>query len=157
MNQILSDLGIKLIPGLIIAVFTSYFTVKLSIRRFYAEKWWEKKQEIYSRLIEALHYLKRYFSEKLEDVRERGHLNEEKEEKLKIEYSQASMELDKIKDLASLLLSQNAVSIIEKYEKDEKEALQSNSFYDYLDHSLVAVEECLKKIKIEAKIDLKIH
>ena len=40
-------------------VVSAISTVRLALRRFRSEKWWERKADSYSRIIEALHQLKR--------------------------------------------------------------------------------------------------
>jgi hypothetical protein len=42
------------LSGLLIAIVTSFLTVRLAVWRFHSEKWWEKKAEIYAKLLEAL-------------------------------------------------------------------------------------------------------
>jgi len=44
----------NILPGLIIAVATSWVTVRLSLRRFRTERWWERKADAYSDLLEKL-------------------------------------------------------------------------------------------------------
>jgi len=48
MPEWIPDILKAVLPGIIIAVLTSILTVHLAIRRFHEEKWWEKKQEMYS-------------------------------------------------------------------------------------------------------------
>ena len=67
-----------LIPGIIIACLASILTVRLAIRRFHEEKWWEKKQEMYSRLLEILHHLKKYASEHYEGQFDSNYITDEK-------------------------------------------------------------------------------
>jgi hypothetical protein len=40
----------------VVAVLTAIITVQLSFRRFQAERWWDRKADAYSRIIEALHH-----------------------------------------------------------------------------------------------------
>ena len=58
------DIIIKIVPGIIIAIFTSsitaYLTAKWSLKRFYSEKWWERKEKAYSEIIDALYDLLQY-------------------------------------------------------------------------------------------------
>lgn len=55
MNPWYIQLLLTLIPALIVGVATALVTVKLSIRKFYTERWWERRADAYSRIVEALH------------------------------------------------------------------------------------------------------
>src|SRR6266498_5251425 len=73
-----------LLSGLFIAVVTSILTVRLALWRFYSEKWWERKAELYSRLMEALYDMHLYHREWLDDYESQGgEESHEKEQKRK--------------------------------------------------------------------------
>lgn len=46
--------------GLVVATVSSVVTVRLALRRFYSEKWWERKSSAYTTVIEALHHVREY-------------------------------------------------------------------------------------------------
>src|SRR5438094_5124193 len=58
------------LSGLFIAAVTSILTVRLALWRFHSEKWWERKAELYSRLMEALFDMHSYNRQWLEDYEE---------------------------------------------------------------------------------------
>ena len=74
-----------LLTGLFIAVVTSILTVWLALWRFHSEKWWERKVELYSRLMEALFDMHSYNRQWLEDFEEiaTSELNSDQQEKRK--------------------------------------------------------------------------
>ena len=47
----------ELLVGLVVAVVASLVTVRLSLKRFYAERWWDRKADAYTRVIAALHQM----------------------------------------------------------------------------------------------------
>lgn len=49
------DIAKIVLPGLVVAIVTSIVTLMLSLRRLYAEKWWEKRHQVYGQLFESLH------------------------------------------------------------------------------------------------------
>src|SRR5271165_48966 len=57
---------ITLVISLVGSTFTAFLTVHLSLRRFQAERWWERKVDAYSRIIEALHHVIAYITMVLE-------------------------------------------------------------------------------------------
>jgi hypothetical protein len=73
-------------------------TVHLAIRSFHEEKWWEKKQEMYSSLFETLHHLKNYAAEHYEGQIYPDHITDEKREELTKDCKQFSREFAKLID-----------------------------------------------------------
>jgi hypothetical protein len=53
-----SRILVDLVQGIVVAITTSLIAVKLALRRFYSEKWWEQKLSAYTRIIEALSQMK---------------------------------------------------------------------------------------------------
>ncbi len=102
------DLSSQITVGAITAVIASYITVRLSLRRFYSEKWWEKKAEAYSAILEALHYMKRSFDEDLEADMLRREIPEDRKEQLRQKYREADDELKKRIDIGQFVLSDEA-------------------------------------------------
>ena len=145
------------LPGIVIATLTSILTVRLAIRRFHEEKWWEKKQEMYSSLLETLHHLKNYAAEHYEGQFDPDYITDEKREELTKDWKQFSREFAKLLDLASFHLSSEAVAVLDEYEKKKAEARKSDNIFDWIDGDLVAVSWCLEKLKKAAKRDLKVE
>lgn len=54
----LAEAAINVAIGLVIAVTSSFVTVRLSLKRFYSEKWWERKAAAYSAILEELQLLR---------------------------------------------------------------------------------------------------
>lgn len=144
------------LPGLVISLVTSIITVKLSLRRFYEEKWWEKKHQVYGRLFEALHHLKKYALEHLDAEEMRREIPEDKKQELEKNWKRFSKEFEQLYDLASFQLSAKAVEILDDYENKKKESENNENLYEWIDADATAAIECIKKLTAEAKVDLKI-
>jgi hypothetical protein len=147
-----------LIPGIVTAVVTSYITVKLAIRRFHEERWWEKKEKSYSRLIMVLHRFKSITHEYYADEYVPTHLlSEDDKLALNEEWKKTNQKLIKLRDIASFHLSDDAISILDEYENRVRKRPKPG--FDRLqrvkDH-LEAAEQCLERLKEAAKRDLKV-
>ena len=59
-------------------------------------------------------------------------------------------------DLASFHLSDEAVAILDRYEKKEAEAHKSGDIFAWIEGDVAAVSWCLEDIKKAAKRDLKV-
>ena len=150
------DILKAIFPVLIVAVFTSILTVRLAIRRFYKEKWWEKKHETYCHLIETLHHLKNYAAEHYESEINPDHITEEKGQELNRDWNKFSREFAKLRDLASFHLSDEAVAILDEYQKKKAEARKSKIIFEWIEGDLTAASQCLEALKEAAKLDLKV-
>lgn len=156
MPEWISEVSKIVIPGLFVAIITSIVTVRLSIQRFYEEKWWEKKHEIYTRLFESLHHLKKYALEHLETYENGQDIPENKRKELNNDWKKFTREFDKLHDLASFQLSEEAVKILDDYKKQKKAAENHENVLDWIDDDAAAAIKCLELLSIEAKNDLQI-
>jgi len=139
----------------VLSVGVAWLTVRWSLRRFYTEKWWERKADTYSKVIECLHYLKRMPSEKLDDEMHVKKLSEERKEELWVAYQKARDELNKIIDAGSFLMSEEAVATLEAMQKKVQESNNAESFFEHLEGEWVALNNCLKEMRRIARADLK--
>ena len=157
MESWMLDVSKVLISGIVISVVTSIFTVRLSIRRFHEEKWWEHKTNMYSKLFETLHNIMSCLDKLYEDELNTKRLSEIKRNECCVELSSFLHEYEKLHSLASFQLSRESVAIIDDYEKNKiAYAREANSTFEHIDGDLAAVKECLEKLKKAAKRDLKV-
>ncbi len=153
----LADIIKLIVPGAIIAILSALITVRLAIRRFHEEKWWEKKVESYTSIFEVLHRFKIYVSQHYDQqiLRDRS---EKQMGALEKEWRTTSREYARLRDLASFYLSKEALAILKAYEnRKSKIRSEENDRFRRIEDDLEAVGECLKKLKEAAKKDLKIR
>ena len=146
-----------LIPGIVIAFIAARLTVMSAIKRFHEERWWDQKHQTYVRLLEALHHLKQYASEKYDEQLNPNELSKERATELHAQWRQFRSELNKLHDLASFQLSEEAVAILEDYRKAQAEGIDHQDFFRWIESDLVAATDCLAKLKQAAKRDLKVR
>ncbi len=152
--ELLVDIVKVVVPGIAIAVVASLVTVHLSLRRFHAEKWWEKKEAAYSSLIDVVHRLKDYA--RLQYDRELGEENPSEEESEKIEkrWRLSDAEYRRLRDMAAFHVSSEAVQILNRYD-ERKNAAISDDIFEWIEQDLEAGTECLEALIQEARRDLR--
>src|SRR5439155_2621706 len=74
-----------LLSGLFVAIVTSILTVWLALWRFHSEKWWERKAELYSNLMEALYDMHCYHREWLDDYESQPEMESGEKEQIRKE------------------------------------------------------------------------
>src|SRR3984893_13906661 len=98
----------SLLTPLLVAVVTAVLTVQLSFRRFQAERWWDRKAEAYSKIIEALHHAVAYTSMSYSDWVENVEHTEEYKERLGESYSKALKEIEIATGVGAYIISDEA-------------------------------------------------
>ena len=142
-------------------IIISIITVKISLKKFRTEKWWEKKAETYSIVIDSLHKLKNYCEQKLAAEENNIYsntpvqgLSKEKEMALHKQYMQAHQEVIRVIDVGSFIISKSALSVLEIYKNRPELDWGENDLIDIITQDLKHTTSCLENFKKEAKKDL---
>lgn len=150
-----SQIFLQVVLTAVAAVGASFFTARFALRRFYSEKWWEKKAEAYAAILEALHYMKRSFDEDHEAEVAGREVPEARKEELQEKYHKADDELKKRIDIGQFVLSDEAVAELSSFQKAYDKASEAESWPQYLEESWLAINDALKRMRTIAKTDLK--
>jgi hypothetical protein len=114
---------LKLLPGIVIAIVTAWFTVRFSLKRFYAEKWWERKYQAYERLIHAMYDVRHYAAEYERDEMDQDYEIPKEKEADMVERSRQAIEiLNKELVIGEFLFSSDTVSHLRELRKQLDEA-----------------------------------
>jgi len=151
MTQIITTI----LSAIFIAAISSWITVQLSLKRFRFERWWERKVDAYSKIIEALHNLKAFSDNHLDALMRGSELSEEKDLELRARSQAARTELDKIVDIGSFLLSDQSFKRIQQFRKERNSLGSSPDWVEYLENDLHITSNCLSDLINLAKEDLK--
>lgn len=148
-----------IIKALLVPILIALITIKISLRKFRTERWWEKKTETYSSVIDALHKLKNYCEQKLENEYNqvsygKGNLSKEKEMDLYKQYKQAHQEVIRVIDVGSFIISEAALKVLSVYQNRPKLNWDEDWLGDVIKQDLKYTTICLENFKKEAKKDL---
>lgn len=147
------QLLLTLIPSLLVAIVTALVTVRLSLRKFYAERWWERKAEAYSRIVEALHKHKRYLDKKL-DIELNPRDNDKREKGLEGLWSESNAELERAADLGAFIISEETENIIKNFLNRKIGDPNYGPLFEIIEEDLAKLSKCLSAVKAAAKRDL---
>jgi len=150
-------LFLNIISGLLIAIVTAIVTVRLSLRQFYSQKWWGKRAEAYTSILESLHYMKRSFDEEFNADLMGRELSEARQKQLRKKFLSGYDELQKRLDISHFILSDEANKALKEFKADYQEAKDAPSWAEHLYHGLNATDTAIKKLSNVAKNDLKGH
>jgi nitrogen fixation/metabolism regulation signal transduction histidine kinase len=154
MSEFVQGMLIALIPGVIVSIITAYVTVQLSMKQFYSQRWWEKKAEAYSHIIEHLSYLQFYFEEWFNEGANIRELGDKDKEKLSEGYRQARESIAKASAIGAYIVSNNTIVALAKLLRDLEEDDPKGNWVGDMDEHHGSVKECITRVREYARIDL---
>jgi hypothetical protein len=148
----------NILISLLTAFVASWLTAWFALRRFRAEKWWEQKFSSYKAIFEALHNMSIGFDEEFSAMA-RGRETSAEEQAAHVEkYRAGKSDLDKLIDFGEFLLSRDTVNTLQELMINLNKAGQTGEYHDffgYINDSNKALIECLARVRILAKRDLR--
>jgi hypothetical protein len=143
----------SLVTPLLVAVVTAVLTVQLSLRRFQAERWWDRKADAYSRIVEALYHVIAHASMSYKEYFEDARFHEDYKKERVESYQKAVRDLEIATGVGAYVISDEAAKILTEVAKRPRirgsdEAIAAE-FDDYTN--------ALTKVRELAKKDLKVH
>ena len=124
---------ITILTGIFIAGITSLITVHLSINKFRTEKWWERKADAYTQLLDALHNAKKFSDEHLRATYKSKDVSDERDEELRKLSRESREEIFRALDVGSFLFCEEAVDTLKSYEREIDELYTYETWFDYID------------------------
>lgn len=143
-----------IVSGLLVAVVTSFLTARLAFRRFYSERWWERKAEAYTALIEALYQILDYPSSLLDEELGEREVSEDRKEELSAQSERANRAVTKAMIVGALVLSPRTVEILKEFRKGKYRADGARSYFDLLDEHAHTAATAINAVVEEAARDL---
>lgn len=145
---------VNLLVGVPVALLTSWLTVKFALRRFQSEKWFERRIDAYTKVIEALHFMKQCTERQLRAAERGTDMPKDIEEELVASYRKGLADLRRLTDMGALLFSLEAATVLDTLNDDLLAATDSQSWWEHLDAEANAISKCLLVLRPIAKRDL---
>ena len=146
---------VNLFVGVPIAILTAWLTVRFALRRFQSEKWFERRLDAYTKVIECLHHMKATTEPQML-AESRGYdLPKAREEELNSTYRAHLAQLRRLIDMGSLLFSEDAVKALDKLDNGLTASSQQATWWEHMDVALAAISTALTELRAIAKRDLK--
>ncbi|QDX98952.1 hypothetical protein EGD00_20725 [Pectobacterium carotovorum subsp. carotovorum] len=150
--------------------FGAWVATFFALRRFYSEKWWEKRASAFIELTNSIYQIKvlqEYYSD-LKEYERYGSgafpiftkLSGSKLEEMQSAACVANELIIKYSEVGPLLITENALGLLRKYLQEEKK-VEHDVHYNGLDTDeaeeqlLVMIQELFKKILKESKKELR--
>ncbi|HCR0118770.1 TPA: hypothetical protein OMS17_003782 [Klebsiella aerogenes] len=149
------DILSKFIVPLLVAALAAYFSTKFALNKFYKEKWWEKRLEAFTEIINIAYRIKmsndyflscEYAQMEPGDSRFKPH-PKEIEEKLRAEYWLDLQELERIAQLADFTLTTTVKNMLDSYVNSRKKVMD-----DWYDDAIESIGASIKDLKLSEKL-----
>lgn len=165
----LMDILSKIVVPLLAASFAAFFSARFALNKFYKEKWWEKRLDAFTEIINLAYRLKMANDYFLNCEYAKRGIDEEDfkphpkgiEDQLSSEYWIDQQNLERMAQLADFTLTANTRTILEDYVAARKKIVQdwNDDAIDSLEGSerdYALSKELLENLVAEAKKELKI-
>ena len=151
----MEGLAEKIVIGVIIAVTSAWVTVRLSLSKYRTEKWWDRKIEAYTNVIEAFHHSKA-FSDKHLGAEWRGReLDPDIDKEIRAKVKLAHGEIEKYINIGSFIFSNEFYTRLKEYQREsERISNESHGWVDYLVNDQEHMESCISDLIVLAQKDL---
>ena len=113
--------------------------VRLSLKQFRSQKWWERQNEVYTQLLEDL---------SMDEIETRSEYNPGPE--IVAAAARAKHRVEQQSVTGAYIISEPAASALTKYQRASYKADAESHPHDAYDIRSSAAKECLEVIKIEA-------
>jgi hypothetical protein len=134
-NQLITNIMTGLVPnivtGLVSGGLSAWITYKLAFRRFRAEKWWERRADAYSRIVEALHDSKNFADAHIDHMENGSEVPPEKDAALRKTAEEGRAVILRAVDIGRLFLSSEALGRLKRFVK-ETENIKGEDWSDYI-------------------------
>jgi len=149
------DIAINAAVALVTSVVTALIAVQLSLRRFYAERWWDRKVEAYTEIFEALYRLKNYSDLKYEDDLGARTLSDADAKRLGNQWRKGSDDVDKAIEIGSFTISDDSIECLRKFRKRPRLKFEENPIFELAEEESQFLTDCIDELKVLAARDLK--
>ena len=153
-----AQLLVSVVSGVFVAAVASAVTAHFAFRRFYSERWWERKAAAYTDAIEMLYSLNDYPNTlfEAEVAILEAELTQDQLKALEGEYRGAVDRLNKTITLGSFTLSERAIAILTRLRESRREVLREWDWPGAWLEEANAVYGTIQEFLEEARRDLKV-
>ncbi|ELV8853851.1 MULTISPECIES: hypothetical protein [Vibrio] len=149
------EVALKMLPGILVAVFSSFLAARWATKKFYTEKWWERKEKAYTEIINSLYDMVQFYEVFKEDYGQDNFISEARSHELHQRHTKAYWTVRRATDLASLYVSNEAIIVLKTLREREVFDYETNPLWDIYDSEHKHHSQALNKLILIASKDLK--
>ncbi len=155
--ELINQIVLALVPGIIIAALTSYITVRLSLKRYYSERWWERKAEAYSTIIKSFYQMKAYPMRMMRASEKSKEISRERYDELKLHAQKGFEEITRAIAIGTFIISDEAVNSLNQFQDEYHNIDEKKLLSQVMEDDIALVDKYIKIVRECAKKDLRIQ
>ncbi len=140
----------------VVGVVSSLFTSLLARKRFVSERWWDRKADAYTRILDALVEMHRYHEAYYEGLTHRSELSEARKAELTAAWKTAWRDVDNAIRLGAFVISREAHSALTKLRAATRD-VHPNDFFGLVDAEYAATSACIEQMREIGRTDLQVR
>jgi hypothetical protein len=146
----------SLFTSILVAAITAYITVFLSQRQYYSQKWWDRKADTYSKIMESLYSIQHRLQMLLEEDAGERHISAETMNELRKKSNEGFEDIDRISKMGVFLLSKEVEEIVSRLNV-EINKVENGDFYTDAYEIIDITNKYLRLIRDAAMKDLHVE
>jgi hypothetical protein len=152
----IGQIAVSILVAFLISILTSWATVYFALKQFYSERWWDRKNEAYTNIINALSDLvssyEAYYDEGLGVTK----LSDERRQEINELSKKGHATLKRATNIGAFVISKNAELALKKYWREPEEKHDPNDWFWVIEHDYEKAEIALKELVECARKDLRV-
>lgn len=145
------QLLLTILPGLVVGILTAIAANRLTLNAFYKERWWERKADTYSKIMESLYHMVNLTDHQMRDPTT---IDKEVEQKLIARSISSTEQIDQITSIGAFIISRTSANRLISLRKELEKAAKSEGWYEYLEAEYTALGQAIRDLRELAKNDL---
>jgi hypothetical protein len=142
--------------GFITTVCAAFLSARWAVRRAYQERWWDRQEQAYREIIDALHDLLRYSSFEADRELSGDRGDHPKEKEFASRYSEAYWKVQRMTDIGPFVISEKAAEILQKLRDRPRLEWGDCPTFELREKEAKQYREALDGIRKCARADLKV-
>jgi hypothetical protein len=148
----LAAAGLTFVASIITVVVSAY---NARLERFARQRWWERKVQADTDIIEALADLMYYYEEYYDAEVEHQEMSEPHKARIAEHWKRGYAAIKKATAVGEFLISSEAEATLRKMWREKGKGVHPNDFFGLVESDYIAARDCLKAVIEAAKTDLK--
>jgi hypothetical protein len=141
----------SIVPSIVSGATVALVTVPIALRRFRAERLWERRLQAYADVLVALSHVRRYLKEGLTEIEEAKTLSAEADAALADNASRGREEIRRAAALGTLILDQKGAARLEQLEADLDDPHHNMDLHEEFEADLAVANKAYADIKAIAR------
>ncbi|MEC5323486.1 hypothetical protein [Aurantimonas sp. A3-2-R12] len=127
----------------------------LAYRKSLSERWWDRKYQAYAETLEALNSIREDLEASFDAHLLNQELDEEHQTELRKAYVHGRRSVEKQRSIGGLVISDEAIMALKKFEESLTQAAGASDYFSYLDGSLFATSQAISSVLSEGRRELR--